>query len=56
VNIGEKVRYLVTGWLPEHSGAARHKARATPDLTPAGGYPLPVFDENASDTPETGPS
>ncbi|MCE2854332.1 MAG: phosphate signaling complex protein PhoU [Ilumatobacteraceae bacterium] len=23
VNIGERVRYLVTGWLPEHKGAAR---------------------------------
>lgn len=23
VNIGEKVRYMVTGWLPEHTGAAR---------------------------------
>jgi len=39
VNIGERVRYLVTGWLPEHAGAARFKVRG--DLTPAGGYPLP---------------
>ncbi len=23
VNIGERVQYLVTGWLPEHKGAAR---------------------------------
>jgi phosphate transport system protein len=23
VNVGEKVRYMVTGWLPEHTGAAR---------------------------------
>lgn len=23
VNVGEKVRYMVTGWLPEHAGAAR---------------------------------
>jgi hypothetical protein len=23
VNIGERVRYMVTGWLPEHTGAAR---------------------------------
>jgi len=23
VNIGERVRYLCTGWLPEHTGAAR---------------------------------
>jgi phosphate transport system protein len=27
VNIGERVRYLVDGWLPEHSGAARFKKR-----------------------------
>jgi phosphate transport system protein len=28
VNIGERVRYLCTGWLPEHTGAARQAARA----------------------------
>jgi phosphate transport system protein len=28
VNIGERVRYLVTGWLPEHEGAARFNTRA----------------------------
>lgn len=28
VNIGERVRYMVTGWLPEHTGAARAAARA----------------------------
>jgi len=27
VNIGERVRYMVTGWLPEHTGAARLRAR-----------------------------
>jgi phosphate transport system protein len=27
VNIGERVRYMVTGWLPEHTGAAREAAR-----------------------------
>jgi phosphate transport system protein len=27
VNMGERVQYMVTGWLPEHSGAARHHAR-----------------------------
>lgn len=27
VNIGERVRYMVTGWLPEHTGAARLVAR-----------------------------
>jgi len=27
VNIGTRVEYMVTGWLPEHSGAARHQAK-----------------------------
>jgi len=39
VNIGERVRYLVTGWLPEHSGAARFRSRA--EGTPADGTPRP---------------
>jgi phosphate transport system protein len=26
VNIGERVQYMVTGWLPEHTGAARAAA------------------------------
>ena len=29
VDIGERVQYMVTGWLPEHAGAARLAARAT---------------------------
>jgi phosphate transport system protein len=33
VNIGERVRYAVTGWLPEHDGAARFRARR--DESPA---------------------
>jgi phosphate transport system protein len=28
VNMGERVQYLVTGWLPEHTGAARAEAKA----------------------------
>jgi phosphate transport system protein len=28
VNIGERVRYMVTGWLPEHTGAAREAVRS----------------------------
>ena len=34
VNIGERVRFVITGWLPEHKGAARYRARtdATGDL------------------------
>ncbi len=27
VNLGERVRYMVSGWLPEHTGAARVAAR-----------------------------
>ena len=27
VNMGERVSYMVTGWLPEHSGAARLESR-----------------------------
>lgn len=30
VNIGERVRYMITGWLPEHTGAARVAARGGP--------------------------
>jgi phosphate transport system protein len=33
VNIGERVRYLVTGWVPERDGAARYAERqAASDL------------------------
>ena len=28
VNMGERVRYVVTGWVPEHDGAARFATRA----------------------------
>jgi phosphate transport system protein len=28
VNIGERVQYMVTGWLPEHAGATRLAAQA----------------------------
>lgn len=28
VNIGERVAYMVTGWLPEHNGALREQHRA----------------------------
>lgn len=27
VNIGERVRYIITGWMPEHAGAAKFHAR-----------------------------
>jgi phosphate transport system protein len=35
VNIGERVRYMVDGWLPEHTGAAREAARLSRAETPA---------------------
>lgn len=34
VNIGERVQYMVTGWLPEHTGAARYAARHSTDPEP----------------------
>lgn len=34
VNIGERVRYMVTGWMPEHTGAGRVAARATDGGSP----------------------
>jgi len=37
VNIGERVRFVVTGWMPEHRGAARYRSR-TDDT---GQVPLP---------------
>jgi phosphate transport system protein len=35
VNIGERVRYMVTGWLPEHTGALREEARSRKSLSDA---------------------
>ena len=47
VNIGERVRYLITGWMPEHVGAARYRARIEAGRTPTAcrcrtGYPSPA--------------
>ncbi len=39
VNIGERVRYMVDGWLPEHTGAARARA------------PRPAWVEQQSEVP-----
>ncbi len=33
VAIGDRVQYMVTGWLPEHTGAAREQLRATMGVT-----------------------
>jgi phosphate transport system protein len=35
VNVGERVLYMVTGWLPEHNASARAAARATQAGGPA---------------------
>lgn len=34
VNIGERIRYMVSGWLPEHTGAARATVREGSPLGP----------------------
>jgi phosphate transport system protein len=36
VNIGERVQYMVTGWLPEHNGPARLAAKAAATRDPVG--------------------
>jgi phosphate transport system protein len=51
VNIGQRVQYMVTGWLPEHSGAARvhERARQTSRLAAldgGGDPPAPTSDED----------
>ena len=35
VNIGERVQYMVTGWLPEHTGAARLAAKTAGQQGPS---------------------
>ncbi len=42
VNIGNRVQYMVTGWLPEHSGAARVQARARQGASSAAGIDAAV--------------
>jgi phosphate transport system protein len=49
VNIGHRVQYMVTGWLPEHAGAARAKARREMSGADAGTLPN-------SDAAEPGPT
>jgi phosphate transport system protein len=36
VNIGERTQYMITGWLPEHTGAARAEAKGRQGIGPAG--------------------
>lgn len=62
VNIGDRVQYMVTGWLPEHAGAARLEARARHQSAEADPSPwslrrLPTTngDPSADDRPSGGP-
>ncbi len=44
VNIGERVQYVVTGWLPEHKGAARYKEGIPRPNDDTGSIPIIVGD------------
>ena len=52
VNIGERVRYMVTGWLPEHTGAARLAAKES--QAQAGEEPAWRDTSNGAEPPESG--
>jgi phosphate transport system protein len=47
VTIGERVRYIVTGWLPEHKGPERHQA-AIDSTDPLGPRAAPAADPGGS--------
>ena len=49
VNIGERVRYMVTGWLPEKTGSARQRLRE------AEAGPTPPTDPPVDDVPGDDP-
>jgi hypothetical protein len=60
VNIGERVMYMVTGWLPEKSGAARQRLRESEaeqtDTSASAAHADPtVLDPFESDGFEPGP-
>jgi len=51
VNIGERVRYMVTGWLPEHAAtlrtnATKLRATATDEVLPGPGVEIPADAEH----------
>ncbi|RMH79246.1 MAG: phosphate transport system regulatory protein PhoU [Actinomyces sp.] len=52
VNIGERIRYMVDGWLPEHTGAAREHERERLRGAVAGDAPVA---DVAADGPGDGP-
>lgn len=47
VNVGERVRYMVTGWLPEQTGAARAAARRLADDSVGGDLDQSSSNEHA---------
>lgn len=49
VNIGERVRYMVTGWLPEHTGAARVAAAGGAGAMPGPGTNGEVSEDATAD-------
>ncbi len=51
VNIGNRVQYMVTGWLPEHSGAARVQARARQSASETAGIEADDATTDASGAP-----
>jgi phosphate transport system protein len=51
VNIGNRVQYMVTGWLPEHSGAAREQARARSDAENLAAGAVPLAPDGAASEP-----
>jgi phosphate transport system protein len=53
VNIGERVRFMVTGWVPEHNGAARHRARQHLDMTPIAGIAVHPSTGTIADPPSS---
>jgi phosphate transport system protein len=61
VNIGERVRYICTGWLPEHTGVARVAASGERTRTPLasakadGDSPPGVPDANGDEPPAQPP-
>lgn len=49
VNIGERVQYMLTGWVPEHVGASRLAAREKLDAQRSGSSTLTVDNANPAD-------
>lgn len=52
VNIGERVQYMVTGWLPDHPGATRPAA----PITPSPGSDGDALGPGTDSGPDSGPA